>query len=51
MAKPLRCALAIDLSLALFGMDGIGAPPADAPEHFIGESMDRFKLHHQAAAW
>ncbi len=26
-----------------FGMDGI-AHPGDAPEHFIGESMDRFKL-------
>jgi hypothetical protein len=26
-----------------FGMDGI-ARPGDAPEHFIGESMDRFKL-------
>jgi len=26
-----------------FGMDGI-AKPGDAPEHFIGESMDRFKL-------
>ncbi len=26
-----------------FGMDGI-ANPGDAPEHFIGESMDRFKL-------
>ncbi|HMD17139.1 MAG TPA: putative glycoside hydrolase [Terriglobales bacterium] len=26
-----------------FGMDGIGRP-GDAPEHFIGESMDRFKL-------
>ena len=25
-----------------FGMDGI-AHPGDAPEHFIGESMDRFK--------
>lgn len=25
-----------------FGMDGI-AVPGDAPEHFIGESMDRFK--------
>ena len=29
-----------------FGMDGI-AHPGDAPEHFIGESMDRFKLDHQ----
>ncbi len=26
-----------------FGMDGY-AKPGDAPEHFIGESMDRFKL-------
>jgi hypothetical protein len=26
-----------------FGMDGI-AHPGDAPEHFIGESMDRFRL-------
>ncbi len=26
-----------------FGMDGI-AHPGDAPEHFIGESMERFKL-------
>jgi len=26
-----------------FGMDGY-AHPGDAPEHFIGESMDRFKL-------
>ena len=26
-----------------FGMDGI-ARPGDAPEHFIGESMDRFEL-------
>jgi hypothetical protein len=26
-----------------FGMDGI-AHPGDAPEHFIGESMDRFEL-------
>jgi hypothetical protein len=26
-----------------FGMDGF-AHPGDAPEHFIGESMDRFKL-------
>jgi hypothetical protein len=26
-----------------FGMDGI-AHPGDEPEHFIGESMDRFKL-------
>jgi hypothetical protein len=26
-----------------FGMDGI-AKPGDAPEHFIGESMERFKL-------
>ncbi len=26
-----------------FGMDGV-ARPGDAPEHFIGESMDRFKL-------
>jgi hypothetical protein len=26
-----------------FGMDGY-ARPGDAPEHFIGESMDRFKL-------
>jgi hypothetical protein len=26
-----------------FGMDGV-AHPGDAPEHFIGESMDRFKL-------
>ena len=26
-----------------FGMDGI-ARPGDAPEHFIGESMDRFRL-------
>ena len=26
-----------------FGMDGI-ARPGDAPEHFIGESMERFKL-------
>ncbi len=26
-----------------FGMDGI-EHPGDAPEHFIGESMDRFKL-------
>src|SRR5260370_16955332 len=26
-----------------FGMDGI-ARPGDAPEHFIGESMDRFML-------
>jgi hypothetical protein len=26
-----------------FGMDGYDAP-GDAPEHFIGESMDRFKL-------
>lgn len=26
-----------------FGMDGI-ASPGDAPEHFIGESMDRFRL-------
>jgi hypothetical protein len=26
-----------------FGMDGI-AHPGDAPEHFIGESMDRFQL-------
>ena len=26
-----------------FGMDGI-AHPGDAPEHFIGESMDRFML-------
>jgi hypothetical protein len=26
-----------------FGMDGI-SHPGDAPEHFIGESMDRFKL-------
>jgi hypothetical protein len=26
-----------------FGMDGI-AKPGDAPEHFIGESMDRFQL-------
>jgi hypothetical protein len=26
-----------------FGMDGI-ARPGDAPQHFIGESMDRFKL-------
>lgn len=26
-----------------FGMDGI-ANPGDAPEHFIGESMDRFRL-------
>jgi len=26
-----------------FGMDGI-ARPGDAPEHFIGESMNRFKL-------
>jgi hypothetical protein len=26
-----------------FGMDGI-AHPGDAPEHFISESMDRFKL-------
>jgi len=26
-----------------FGMDGI-PHPGDAPEHFIGESMDRFKL-------
>ena len=26
-----------------FGMDGY-ANPGDAPEHFIGESMDRFKL-------
>jgi hypothetical protein len=26
-----------------FGMDGI-ASPGDAPEHFIGESMERFKL-------
>ena len=26
-----------------FGMDGI-AKPGDAPEHFIGESMDRFEL-------
>ena len=26
-----------------FGMDGI-AHPGDAPEHFIGESMNRFKL-------
>jgi len=26
-----------------FGMDNI-ARPGDAPEHFIGESMDRFKL-------
>ena len=25
-----------------FGMDGI-ARPGDAPEHFIGESMDRFE--------
>jgi hypothetical protein len=25
-----------------FGMDGI-AKPGDAPEHFIGESMDRFE--------
>jgi hypothetical protein len=26
-----------------FGMDGI-EHPGDAPEHFIGESMDRFRL-------
>lgn len=26
-----------------FGMDGV-AHPGDAPEHFIGESMDRFQL-------
>ena len=26
-----------------FGMDGV-AHPGDAPEHFIGESMDRFEL-------
>src|SRR5207244_12290441 len=26
-----------------FGMDGY-ARPGDAPEHFIGESMDRFQL-------
>jgi hypothetical protein len=26
-----------------FGMDGV-ARPGDAPEHFIGESMDRFRL-------
>ena len=26
-----------------FGMDGI-AHPGDAPEHFIGESMERFEL-------
>jgi hypothetical protein len=26
-----------------FGMDGV-ARPGDAPEHFIGESMDRFEL-------
>jgi len=26
-----------------FGMDGY-ASPGDAPEHFIGESMDRFEL-------
>ena len=27
---------------SFFGMDGI-ARPGDAPEHFIGESMDRFQ--------
>ena len=31
-----------------FGMDGY-AHPGDAPEHFIGESMDRFKLITKAA--
>ena len=28
-----------------FGMDGI-AHPGDAPEHFIGESMERFRKNH-----
>ena len=29
-----------------FGMDNI-ASPGDEPAHFIGESMDRFRSHHQ----
>ena len=42
--QALRRAFAHDLSLALFWHGWRLPSPGDAPEHFIGESMDRFEL-------